>query len=114
MNVIMGSGVTMVRGDTLSVKITVYDDIKTGHEYEPQPGDVFRFAVKKSYGDAECVIVKEIPTDTMVLTLNPSDTKDLPGSEYVYEIELTTQAGKVDTFIDNGTLKLKPEVYING
>lgn len=112
MLVVYGHEITMVRGDTANLTLTLYDGC---NEYYPQEGDTIRFAVRKAYNDGgACAIVKTIPVDTLTLTLEPSDTKTLPEDKYVYEIELITGDGEIDTFIDNGTLKLKPEVYING
>ena len=47
----------------------------------------------------------------MTLTLQPSDTKNLPFGNYVYDIELTTADGFVDTFIGPATFTLTGEVY---
>ena len=107
MYTIIGTDITLTRGDSFLAHITP----KQGdEEYEPQEGDRIRFAMKKSYKDTEPLIVKQIPIDTCLLELVPGDTKELPmGKTYVYDIELTYADGKVDTFI-SGTLKLTNEV----
>lgn len=51
-----------------------------------------------------------IPTSTMILHLDPEDTKDLGFGEYVYDVELTFANGDVDTFINNAKFILAPEV----
>lgn len=53
---------------------------------------------------------KDIPIDTMMLTLEPQDTADLNFGKYVYDIQLTKANGKVDTFISKAILKLSEEV----
>lgn len=64
------------------------------------------------YGNDETpLLIKEIPIDTMILTLNPEDTKHLPFGKYVYDIELTKATGEVDTFITKAILKLTEEVH---
>ena len=66
--------------------------------------------MKRKIKDQDCLILKEIPTDTMVLELEPSDTKSLSFGTYVYDIELTTATGSVSTVI-LGNLELTKEVY---
>jgi len=89
--------ITMTRGDTLSLQVEItYED---GTPYEPVEGDSIRFAVKKDFYDAAPLIVKKIPIETLVLQLDPADTKTMNIGEYRYDIELTTHDGRVDTFI---------------
>lgn len=100
--------ITLTRGDTLKAQITLTD--AEGNPYEPAAGDVIRFAAKKNYSDNAILINKKIPTDTMILTLNPADTKELAFGDYVYDIQLTRSSGEVDTFITKGTLVITEEV----
>lgn len=110
-----GNKITMTRGDTLIIQV----GISQGDEpYTPQAGDSVRFAVKSrlnnkgtAFKEAEPLINKEIPTDTMLLTLDPEDTKQLPFGEYAYDIEITFDNGVVDTFITNSPLIIEPEVH---
>ena len=103
--------ITLTRGDTLKAQVHITD--KEGNPYEIQEGDKVRFAMKKTYNDADedVLIVKDIPTDTLILTLDPEDTKNLPFGSYVYDIQLTSAAGEVDTFITKASLTLTEEVY---
>lgn len=104
---ISGTDITMTRGDTLALKITMTKD---GVEYTPGAGDSVRFAMKVRYTDEEVILEKNIPIDTMVLEIEPKDTKSLEmRSSYVYDIQLTTADGKVDTFI-MGNLTIDVEV----
>lgn len=105
-----GTTIKMTRGDTLKTFVTLLTS--EGQEYIPAPNDHIRFAMKKTYKDAEPLILKEIPNNTLELVLNPSDTKslDAPGS-YVYDIEITYGNGDVDTFIHKAKLMLTEEVY---
>ena len=104
------TSITLTRGDTFKAQISITD--KDGNPYEIQVGDSVRFAMKKHYTDpdSEVLINKQIPTDTLVLVLEPSDTKDLPFGDYVYDIQLTTASGDIDTFITKATLTLTEEV----
>lgn len=106
---IKGTTIIMTRGDTLRTTVSITD--ANGTTYTPVEGDSVRFALKKTYNDAEPLILKDIPTDTMELRLESEDTKSLdqPG-EYVYDIQITLNDGTVDTFIDKAKLKLTEEV----
>ena len=112
-----GNKITMTRGDTLVVNVSILSPF--GYPYEPEEGDTVRFAVKRSdmnnrktkFKDETPLILKEIPTDTLQLRLDPEDTKSLGfGSNYVYDIQLTHADGVVDTFITNAPFVLSPEV----
>lgn len=98
--------VRLVKGDSFIAQVEIYQD---GEPYTPAPGDTIRFAMKKRYSDAVCVILKTIPNDTLLLRLEPEDTKDLAVMTYVYDIEITLENGFVDTFI-RGEFKLLNEV----
>lgn len=104
---ICGSTITLTRGDSLKAYVEMTEDGKT---FSARSSDRVRFAMKKSYEDAEPLLVKEIPTDTMLLSLAPEDTKQLSFGAYVYDIELTTADGEVDTFIPKGKIKITEEV----
>ena len=113
---ISGTTIKMTRGDTLIVQVSIQ---KNGETYAPQEGAKVRFALKRNklksdrsgYADEEPLILKDIPTDTLVLTLDPVDTKPLPFDTYVYDIEIEFADGAVDTFIDKATFKLTEEVH---
>ena len=66
--------------------------------------------MKAKYEDPEPLVVKDIPIDTLTLTLLPEDTKDLSFGKYVYDIQLTKADGTVDTFITKATIKITEEV----
>lgn len=112
---IKGTDITMTRGDTLKATITL---TLNGEKYTPASGDSIRFAVKhqtktadkSEYADASPLITKDIPTNTMTLTLSPSDTKSLGFGKYVYDIQVTFADGTVDTVIPEALFKLTPEV----
>lgn len=106
---INGTTITMTRGDTLRVKLSISDS--QGRKYSPIESDKIRFAVKSSYDSPEPLIVKDIPYDTCVLHLNPKDTKRLKQpKDYVYDIQITLNDGTVDTIIPKATLKIVEEV----
>ena len=106
---ITGTTITLTRGDTFEALVSATK--KDGTPYIPVEGDVIRFAMKENYDDARPLLVKEIPIDTMILVIEPEDTKPLAFGKYVYDIELTKVTGEVDTFITKATLKLTEEVH---
>lgn len=100
--------VTMTRGDTCSIKISLSDGY--GKEYIPDENDEIRFALKKTYDDDYPLIYKVIPHDTMILKLNPSDTKELDFGKYVYDIQITFANGDVNTFVTKAQFIIEEEV----
>lgn len=110
-----GINIYHTRGDTFIAQLTLkYKG--TGEPYVPVTGDSIRFALKKKYTDAEPLIVKNIPVNTLLLELDPDDTKELEPATYVFDIELTTHDGIVDTFIppepeETARFILTKEVY---
>lgn len=77
----LGNNITLTRGDTLQLKVSLYN--QDGTEYEPASGDVIRFAMKKEYTDALPVLSKTIPNETCLLVIDPLDTKSLAFGQYV-------------------------------
>ncbi len=114
-SVIKGTSITLTRGDSLRVKITIILD---GEEYTPEYGDQVRFAVKHptmnskqtQYKDVQPLLLKTIPIDTMILELQPNDTKSFDFGTYVYDLQITFSDGTVCTFITQAVFKLTPEV----
>lgn len=109
MHSIDGTTISLTRGDTLIVKLDLmYSD---GTQYIPHEGDQIRFAMKKTYNDRNCIIIKDIPTDTLILKIDSEDTKKLPQpSKYIYDIQLTQANGNVDTFITEAKFIIEREV----
>lgn len=98
----------LTRGDTFKAMLTINNP--DGSVYTPVEGDTIRFALKENVEDEECLILRDIPIDTMLLVLYPEDTKSLEFGSYVYDIQLTKANGDVDTFITASKLKLTAEV----
>lgn len=107
--------IKMTRGDTLKIQISLY---KNDEIYTPNEEDQIRFALKRNiinddnsgYIDDEPLILKTVPNDTMILKLDPEDTKQLPFGTYVYDMQITFSDGSVDTFITPTEFELTPEV----
>lgn len=114
MYTIRDNKIKLTRGDTLLAIVT---PTRNGEPYVPEQGDVIRFAMKhnemdiqkKRYIDPEPLVEITIPTDTLLLTIEPNDTKPYEFGVYAYDVEITFANGDVDTFISN-TITLTPEV----
>lgn len=107
--------IVMTRGDTFQSLINIYVNSKP---YTPVNGDTVRFAMKhkamtagnKQYVDQEPILTKTIPISTMILTIDPADTKALDFDEYVYDLQITFADGRVSTFVENEKITITPEV----
>lgn len=108
MQKITGKRIVLTRGDTLKATVTMLKP--DGTEYTPESGDSIRFAMKKSFSDETVLVEKSIPNDTLLLKLDPEDTKNLDFGSYVYDVQLTYANGDVDTFIDRASIELTEEV----
>lgn len=97
----IGYDITLTRGDSLPLQLTNLQ--KNDEPYNPDPEDVIRFAMKRKYKDPDedVILVKDISPDTLILSIEPEDTKELPmGKSYVYDIQITDKYGFVATFIE--------------
>lgn len=103
-----GHKITLTRGDTLTLTLTLKQGTQT---YTPVEGDVIRFALAQGYvGEPAYSLKKEIavPNDTLTFTLSTTDTA-LEYRNYNYDIQVTHSDGTVDTFISS-TLTITGEV----
>ncbi len=94
--------ITLTRGDTLTLKLTLTNT--DGTEYAPESGDSLRFAISEGYEDSAYYALKYeqvIPIDTLSFTMLASETKKLEYKEYNYDIELTHADETVDTIISS-------------
>ena len=68
--------------------------------------------MSKKYGSTQgdLLVEKNIPIDTMTLELEPNDTKHLNFGSYLYDIQLTDEAGRVSTVV-MANVKITQEVY---
>lgn len=115
-----GTTIYLTQGDTLDITLDLTYELledaplDTPEEpYVPNEGDSIRFAIKSNYKDTNPIIVKDIPTDSMRLRLESSETKLLQARKkpYRYDIELTQSDGTVITFIDRAEFYSTDEVY---
>ena len=103
-----GHKITLTRGDTLTLTLTLKQGTQT---YNPVEGDVIRFALAQGYvGEPAYSLKKEviIPNESLTFTLSSADTA-LACRDYNYDIQITHSDGTVDTFISS-TLTITGEV----
>ncbi len=105
---ITGYNIFLTRGDSAFLKFSLEDN--DGNPYTPVEGDSIRFAMKKRIKDEVPLIIKDIPIDTLICEIVPSDTKELAFGEYKYDVEFTDHLGHVSTII-LGSFTITEEVY---
>lgn len=105
---VKNNSIEMTKGDSLYVEVGIFR--ADGTAYDPQEGDEVKFGVKLNEKQENLLIEKVIPNDTLLLHLNPEDTKTLAVGKYVYDIQLTFANGDIDTFINKADFKLVAEV----
>lgn len=107
---VVNNTITLVRGDTVEIPITI--KTRGGDAYIPSEGDVIRFALKDKYDDNTPVLIRKVlPNDTLILRLESCETKEIMARKnpYVYDVELTTANGYVDTVV-RGVVNVLEEV----
>lgn len=105
---VSGTDIELTRGDTFKRTLVLAD--AEGNPFVPAEGDEIRFALKRKVKDEAILINKVIPNDTLVLKIEPEDTKNLAFGDYVYDIQITYSNGDVDTFITVSKFKITEEV----
>lgn len=91
--------ITLTRGDTLTLTVTLKKGDQT---YDPEDGDVIRFACSSGYkGDLlyELKFQAEVPNDTLTFSVGPTVTGVLDYGAYNYDVEITHGDGSVDTVL---------------
>lgn len=107
MQKIRRNNIYLTRGDTLFFNVQAMTT--TGKQYQLQPGDQIVFTVKKSTSDDDDVLIQRSTTDGNIY-VNPYETKQLDYGEYVYDCQLITADGFVNTFITPHAFYVQEEV----
>ena len=97
-----GTTIQITRGDSGYFAFTPYAMDENGEwsVYQPQEGDEIIFNMKKKMADSYRILLKKkVDLETFQMKLEPNETKGLDFGEYEYEVQLTTAAGDVDTYI---------------
>lgn len=101
---------SMVRGDdeefSLSIKISE-------QRLELGEGDILKFTVRKTPLSKEKLIYKEVSEfseGNALFIIDSKDTQELDFGEYVYDIELTRENGKIKTLVNCSCFIIEEEV----
>lgn len=100
------NNISMIRGDSGVFTITIADT--NGSPVALTDGDVLTFTLRRTPRSPTIVLQKTITDGT--LTINSSDTQDMPFGSYVYDVELKRADGYTDTIISPHEFLLLEEV----
>lgn len=99
------NSIELTRGDTARISLAVTKDDGTSYDYS---ADTVLFTIKASTVSREVLLQKSVADG--VIYIAPADTETMKFGDYVYDVELTTQAGDVCTIITPSKFSLTPEV----
>lgn len=103
------SNLSIVRGDTETIKLRFKKD---GNDFKPKDivsGDIFTFTVRNQFKN-EIVIQKEIEYPSSTFYLSHEDTKNLKYGNYDYDIEYRKKDYSVVKTLLLGRVKVTKEV----
>lgn len=98
----------LTRGDTARISVPITNE-QTGTDYELTDKDTLILTIKKRETDSTSLLQKII-NGSSTFYIQPIDTKDLAFGKYVYDVQLTTEAGDVYTVIVPTTFEILKEV----
>lgn len=101
------NNIKLTRGDTAKFKVTIRT--RSGDIYDPVEGDRVIFTMKRRPTDKNIILTKEVPIDTLYLTIESADTKNLEFGTYSFDLQLIFASGDVDTFIENKRFEITYE-----
>ena len=89
------NGIRMIQGDTGSIRLTL-------NNYKLSSGDKVTFAMTSN--SLKRLLIKKNITEfesdgTALIILNGKDTVDVTPGRYLYEIQVITKDGRIDTVI---------------
>ena len=108
---IQGTNISMTRGDSEAIKVTVKDI--SGNIIPLVSGDTIYFTVRENLLNPTKIIeriITEFDDGEALININPQDTKNLRFTSYVYDIQLTKENGTVKTIIPPSQLTITGEV----
>lgn len=98
--------ISITRGDTGSFTLDIKNTSGQAYDYSE---DTVLFTVKENTYAKDPVIQKEVEYEQNI-TILPADTEKLSYGTYVYDVQLTTAGGIVDTIIPPSNFVILPEV----
>ena len=101
-----GTNITITRGDTGIFSFAIKD--ANGQDYDFS-NDTVLFTVKANTYTTTIIFQKQVIYGENII-IAPTDTAQLRYGEYVYDVQLTTAGGIVDTVIPPSKFIVKEEV----
>lgn len=90
--------IQLTRGDNATLNVTITNET-SGEPYEISEKDVIEMTVrKKPCKDSDIMFHKKLVGSQSII-INPEDTKRMSYGDYVYDIQLTTEAGGITVTI---------------
>lgn len=109
--IINGTKLSMVRGDTESITVTIRD---TSGEITPLvSGDTIYFTLKKNAKNELKLIQKVITTfidGSASIVISHDDTRNLLFGDYMYDVQVTYENGTVKTILGPDIFTILEEV----
>jgi len=109
---IVGTNISMVRGDTESLTVKISDE--SGTQIDFVSGDTVYFTVREAIGDTATILQKVITSFNLegeaIVQIDPDDTDDLFFKTYVYDIQWTKANGQVKTIVPASDFEILAEV----
>lgn len=105
--IVTGTKISMTRGDSETITVSIRKD---GEDIPLVAGDTVYFTVKNDANTEDKVlqkVVTEFDDGKAIIEILPGDTKHLPFTEFVYDVQLTKTDGGITTII-------KPSKFIVG
>lgn len=96
--------IVLTRGDYAAFDVEIFTE--EGEPYIPEAGDTVTFTVKKNTRTTDILIQK---TGTFI-EIQGEDTESLSYGSYVYDVQLTYENGRRDTFITPTEFQVTEEV----
>jgi hypothetical protein len=109
---VIDNKVYLTRGDTGSLTLNIKDE-KTNLPYLLKDDDVLYFTVKKNINTNTKSFQKVITSfneGVAEIFITNADTKDLPFGEYVYDCQVTSADGSINTVIKPKPFYITEEV----
>ena len=108
---IRGYNISMIRGDTETIKISCKD--AQGVDVPLEDGDTLYFTVKSSVNTKEKEmqkVITDFPDGIAYINISPDDTEFMSFRSYYYDIQLTREDGTVKTIIPPSIFIVRGEV----
>ena len=103
--------ISLTRGDTAYLAISIQND--DGTDYEFHDGDTLTLSVKKDYNDeTPYLFQKTIAGGSPSFNILPTDTQGKDYGTYYYDIQWNTYLGEVFTIVGPARFKLTKEVTL--